>query len=106
MHLFLHPITFVAKMLKKGLKGFSADETIVLEALTSHNQEELRQIEEAFKDDLYFDIAKSTNQMADYLKDGLKSLKVKMLDSPTNQVFTYFNREYWYSIIHIPNYLI
>ncbi len=49
MHLFLHPITFVAKMLKKGLKGFSADETIVLEALTSHNQEELRQIEEAFK---------------------------------------------------------
>ena len=49
MHLFLHPITFIAKMLKKGLKGFSADETIVLEALTSHNQEELRQIEEAFK---------------------------------------------------------
>ena len=49
IHLFLHPITLVAKSLKKGLKGFSADETVVLEALTSHTQEELRQIEEAFK---------------------------------------------------------
>ena len=49
IHLFLHPITFVAKMLKKGLKGFSADETVVLETLTSHTQEELRQIEDAFR---------------------------------------------------------
>ena len=47
--------------------------------------------EEAFKDNLYFDIAKATNEMADYLKDGLKSLNVKTLDSPTNQVFAYFN---------------
>ena len=58
IHLFLHPITFVAKMLKKGLKGFSADETVVLEALTSHNQEELRQIEEAFKAETGKDLSK------------------------------------------------
>ena len=49
--------------------------------------------EEAFKDGLYFDIAKATNEMADYLKDGLKALKIKMLDSPTNQIFAYFNKD-------------
>ena len=58
IHLFLHPITFVAKNLKKGLKGFSADETVVLEALTSHTQEELRQIEEAFKAETGKDLSK------------------------------------------------
>ena len=58
IHLFLHPITFVAKMLKKGLKGFSADETVVLEALTSHTQQELRQIEEAFKAETGKDLSK------------------------------------------------
>ena len=49
IHLFLHPITLTAKLLKKGLKSFSGDESIVFETLTSHSQEELRQIEEAFK---------------------------------------------------------
>ena len=58
IHLFLHPITFVAKNLKKGLKGFSADETVVLEALTSHTQEELRQIEDAFKAETGKDLSK------------------------------------------------
>lgn len=48
IHLFLDPITFIAKMLKKGLKGFAADESIVYETLTSHNQEELRKIEQAY----------------------------------------------------------
>ena len=43
--------------------------------------------EEAFKDNLYFDIAKSTNEVADYLKEGLKKLNIEMLDSPTNQIF-------------------
>ena len=28
MHLFLHPITFVAKMLKKSLKSFGGDEGV------------------------------------------------------------------------------
>ena len=58
IHLFLHPITFFAKNLKKGLKGFSADETVVLEALTSHTQEELRQIEDAFKAETGKDLSK------------------------------------------------
>lgn len=49
IHLFIHPITLIAKLLKKGLKSFSGDDTIVFETLTSHTQEELRQIEEAFR---------------------------------------------------------
>ena len=49
IHLFIHPITFYAKLLKKGLKSFGGDEDIILEALTTHNQEEMRQIETAFK---------------------------------------------------------
>ena len=49
IHLFIHPITYCAKLLKKGLKSFGADEDIILETLTSHNQEEMRQIENAFK---------------------------------------------------------
>lgn len=48
--------------------------------------------EEAFKDNLYFDIAKSTNEVADYLKEGLKKLNIEMLDSPTNQVFVKLNK--------------
>jgi len=45
------------------------------------------EFEEAFKDNLYFDIAKTTNEMADYLKDGFKKLGLETLESPTNQVF-------------------
>ena len=72
MHLFLHPITFVAKMLKKGLKGFSADETIVLEALTSHNQEELRQIEEAFKAETGKELSEEDSKIAESLLSHLE----------------------------------
>ena len=75
IHLFLHPITFVAKMLKKGLKGFSADETVVLEALTSHSQEELRQIEEAFKAETGKDLSKEIEKnFSGTLKKNLLNL--------------------------------
>ena len=75
IHLFLHPITFVAKMLKKGLKGFSADETVVLEALTSHSQEELRQIEDAFKAETGKDLSKEIEKnFSGTLKKNLLNL--------------------------------
>lgn len=45
------------------------------------------QFEEAFKDGLYFDLAKSTNDVADYLKEGFRKLGLEMLPSPTNQIF-------------------
>jgi hypothetical protein len=75
IHLFLHPITFVAKSLKKGLKGFSADETVVLEALTSHTQEELRQIEEAFKAETNKELSKEIEKnFSGTLKKNLLNL--------------------------------
>ena len=75
IHLFLHPITFVAKMLKKGLKGFSADETVVLETLSSHTQEELRQIEDAFRLETGKDLGHEIeNNFSGVLKKNLLNL--------------------------------
>ena len=75
IHLFLHPITFVAKMLKKGLKGFSADETVVLETLTSHTQEELRQIEDVFRLETGKDLGHEIeNNFSGVLKKNLLNL--------------------------------
>ena len=51
------------------------------------------QFEAAFKDGLYFDIAKQTNEVADYLKEGLSALNLKMLESPTNQVFVELDKD-------------
>ena len=42
------------------------------------------EFEEAFKDGLYFDIAKATNEVADYLKD---KLGISNKEQPTNQIF-------------------
>ena len=49
MHLFLPPAEFMAKMIKKSLKGFSIDESMIYEIFTSCTQEELKQIELAYK---------------------------------------------------------
>ena len=48
--------------------------------------------EAAFKDGLYFDLAKKTNEIADYLKTQLANLKIDMLPSPTNQIFASFKK--------------
>lgn len=52
------------------------------------------QFEEAFKDGFYFELAKSTNEIANILKDGLQKLNINMLDSPTNQIFATFNKSF------------
>ena len=75
IHLFIHPITFYAKLLKKGLKSFGGDEDIILEALTSHNQEELRQIESAFKIETGKDLIKELEKnFSGVLKKNLINL--------------------------------
>ena len=51
------------------------------------------QFEEAFKDGLYFEIARSTNEVADYLKDELNKIGYETPNSPTNQVFMTLNNE-------------
>lgn len=45
------------------------------------------EFEEAFKDGLYFELAKKTNQMAGMLKQGLMDLGLDLAPSPTNQIF-------------------
>ena len=45
------------------------------------------QFERAFKDNLYFDIAKNTNNTAEYIRSGLKEFVNFTSDSPTNQLF-------------------
>ena len=49
MHFFLTPEELMAKMLKKGLKGFSIDESLIYEIFTTCTQEELKLIESTFK---------------------------------------------------------
>ena len=49
MHLFLPPEEFMAKILKKVLKGFQIDEIAIYEIFTICTQEELKKIELAFK---------------------------------------------------------
>ena len=51
------------------------------------------QFEEAFKDGLYFELAKTSNEMASYLQDGLLSLGIDIIYSPTNQIFASFTKE-------------
>ncbi len=51
------------------------------------------QFEEAFRDGLYFEIARNTNKVAEELRSGLKQLNVELLPSPTNQIFAIFDKK-------------
>ena len=57
-HLFLPPEEFMAKMLKKGLKGFQIDESLIYEIFTICTQEELKLVELAFKKETGKDLIK------------------------------------------------
>lgn len=75
MHLFLHPITCVAKMLKKSLKSFGGDEGVILEVLTSYTQDQLRQIESAYKAETGLDLNKEIEKnFSGTLKKNLLNL--------------------------------
>ena len=51
------------------------------------------QFEEAFKDGLFFDLGRHSNEMGDLIKEGFKKMNISMLDSPTNQIFATFNKK-------------
>ena len=51
------------------------------------------QFETIFTNNLYFDLARKTNETADYLKEGLVNIGVDIIPSPTNQVFATFPKE-------------
>ena len=57
-HLFLPPEEFLAKMLKKSLKGFQIDESLIYEIFTICSQEELKIVELAFKKETGKDLVK------------------------------------------------
>ena len=81
IHLFIHPITYCAKLLKKGLKSFGADEDIILETLTSHNQEEMRQIENIFKIETGKDLIKE-----------IEKISLEKIIENTNNNYVEFNK--------------
>jgi hypothetical protein len=58
IHLFLPPSEFMAKMLKKSLKGFSIDESLIYEIFTACTQDELKLIELAFKKETTRDLTR------------------------------------------------
>ena len=83
IHLFIHPITYCAKLLKKGLKSFGADEDIILETLTSYNQEEMRKIENAFKIETGKDLIKEIEKN---FSGALKKNLINLVTTERNNV--------------------
>ena len=51
------------------------------------------QFEEIFTNNLYFDIAKHANKMADLIKENLLAGGVKVANSPTNQIFVTLSKK-------------
>ena len=51
------------------------------------------QFERAFKDNLYFDISKSTNETAEYIRCGLNNIVTFTSNSPTNQIFIKLDKD-------------
>jgi len=50
------------------------------------------QFEELFRENLYFDLAKQSNEMAQYMASELKSVGCSFwIESPTNQIFPIIN---------------
>jgi hypothetical protein len=65
----------VAKMLKKSLKSFGGDEGVILEVLTSYTQDQLRQIESAYKAETGLDLNKEIEKnFSGTLKKNLLNL--------------------------------
>ena len=81
IHLFLDPITYIAKLLKKALKGFAGDESIVFETLTSYTQDELREIEQAYAEETGKELSKDIEKN---FSGMMKKNLVNVLYTPRN----------------------
>ena len=81
IHLFLPPAEFMAKMIKKGLKGFSIDESMIYEIFTTCNQEELKQIELAYKKETNKDLAKDIEKN---FPSAIRKNLLNLLNIPRN----------------------
>lgn len=59
------------------------------------------QFEEAFKDNLYFELAAHANEMASLVKAGLTKIGVEIYPSPTNQLFISLPRDIALKLIEV-----
>ena len=85
IHLFIHPITFYAKLLKKGLKSFGEDEDIILEALSFPNKEEMNQIESCFKTETGKDLIQEIEKN---FSGVLKKNLINLISTPRGESHT------------------
>ena len=81
IHLFLPPAEFMAKMIKKGLKGFSLDESMIYEIFTACNQEELKQIELCFRKETNKDLSKEIEKNFPF---AIRKNLLNLLNIPRN----------------------
>ena len=81
IHLFLPPAEFMAKMIKKGLKGFSIDESMIYEIFTACNQEELKQIELAYKKETNKELARDIEKN---FPSAIRKNLLNLLNIPRN----------------------
>lgn len=51
------------------------------------------QFEEAFKNNLYFELGKHSNMMSELIRNYFESKNIKMIKTSTNQVFAFFKKE-------------
>ena len=51
------------------------------------------QFEEAFRNNLYFELGKHSNEMSELLRQYFESRNIKMIPTPTNQIFAFFKIE-------------
>ena len=61
-YLFLTPFEYFAKMLKRGFKGLSVDETLIFEVLCCHTQNEYREIEAAYRTETNKELTKDIDK--------------------------------------------
>jgi len=85
IHLFIHPITFYAKLLKKGLKSFGGDEDIILEILSSQKKEEMKQIELSFKNETGKELIKEIEKN---FSGVLKKNLINMINIPRGEGYS------------------
>ena len=85
IHLFIHPITFYTKLLKKGLKSFGGDEDIILEALSFPNKEEMNQIESCFKTETGKDLIQEIEKN---FSGVLKKNLINLISTPRGESHT------------------
>jgi hypothetical protein len=81
---FLTPMEFNAKMLKRGFKGLSIDETVIFEILANHTLEEYKQIQDAYKTETGKELTKDIEKN---FKGGLRKdlLNLMSIERRTNE---------------------